>query len=99
MGYRWHNGRLLSDEEYSDTVIFEGQIAASILGFMIPFFGLGLIGINIGNGIGALIGFPIGGIIGYIFNSFLTKLAKLIVWALIIGVIVFIIYTLSTAKY
>ena len=101
MGYRWHNGRLLNDDEYSAEIEADIEGFAMVFGFLIPFVSLGILGYEIGEGIGTVVGLVVGGIIGYIFNSFLAQLVKLIFYIIIIGgiigVIVFIIWAILTS--
>ena len=100
MGYRWHNGRLLNDDEYSAEVEADFEGFSMVIGFLIPFASLGILGNEIGEGTGTLIGLVLGGVIGYIFNSFLARLVKLIIYIIIIGgiigVIVFFIWAILT---
>ena len=101
MGYRWHNGRLLNDDEYSSEVEAEIEGYLMVIGFLIPFASLGILGNEIGEGTGTLIGLVFGGIIGYMFNSFLARLVKLIIYVIIIGgiigVIVFFVWAILTS--
>ena len=92
MGYRWYEGRLLSDDEYSAER--DAGIVASlrIVGFLIPFGGLASLGAYLYEAPGSLISFVIGGIIGYVFNSFLAILAR---WIIIIAIIAAIVGVLA----
>jgi hypothetical protein len=91
MGYRWHNGRLIDDEEYSAEINASYEVSSKIFGFMIPCLGLFLSGLfitDLKDAVLPIIGLITGGIIGYVFNAFFTKLGIILIWVIIIGGIV-----------
>jgi preprotein translocase subunit SecG len=86
-----NNERYFSSEESAYNQEYESVLNARALGFVIPFVALMIIGIEFGNGIGALIGSVAGGIIGITFNSILTRYTKwystILILAALAGVI------------
>lgn len=88
MGYRWYEGRLLSDAEY-----YNEDTSISIFGAFFPFaqvfvfiiflVGLGYFGYEIGGKWVMLIGLVMGGFIGIKFNRFF---ATILTWLILIGV-------------
>ncbi len=76
MDYRWHNGRLISNEEYSTLSEVESVLYSRALGFIIPFVTFMIIGMEIGDGAGAIIGLIAGGVMGLVLNSFLARMIK-----------------------
>jgi preprotein translocase subunit SecG len=83
--------RYLSREERAYSQEYEAELNARALGFVIPLVALMIIGIEVGNGIGALIGSVAGGIIGLTFNSFLTRYTKWVSTILIVAALVGVI--------
>lgn len=84
MGYRWHNGRFLSDEEYYNETGFDLDAVGIVFGFLIPFIGLGVLGYELGSKWLMLAGLALGGWIGYALNKILAFIIK---WTLIIGIV------------
>lgn len=88
MGYRWHEGRLISDEEYYNSPPEDlGEyllLMGKIVGFLISLIGLGYLGYEIGGKWIMLIGLAIGGWLGYVLNHMLALIFK---WTFIIGII------------
>jgi preprotein translocase subunit SecG len=86
-----NNERYLSNEESAYNQEYEAILNARALGFVIPFVALMIIGIEVGNGTGALIGSVAGGIIGLKFNCILTRYTKwfstILILAALVGVI------------
>jgi preprotein translocase subunit SecG len=81
----------VSNKESAYNQEYEAALNARALGFVIPFVALMIIGIEVGDGIGALIGSVAGGIIGLTFNSILTRYTKwfstILILAAMVGVI------------
>lgn len=98
MGYRWHKGRLLSDEEYYSETSVEAEDVLQTIAYGISILLIGWLGYLIANGKGAMIGGIIGGVIGYIFKSFFEWLAewlvKIILFIIVIAVIALVIWFL-----
>lgn len=99
MGYRWHQGRLLTDEEYwstyQDPVGFVIEVV-NFIGFIgamfFPTIALAILGYLITtSGVGILVGIVFGIILSIIINKILQAIFRVIGWLLIIGLIVMVI--------
>jgi hypothetical protein len=93
-----YNKRTLSTEEFSIAQEIEAVLYARALGFIFPLVAFMIIGIELGDGFGALIGLLTGGIIGLVFNNVLARLVKLIstflMFAATIGVVLLMLLRL-----
>jgi hypothetical protein len=71
-----YDRRTLSNHEYPVAQEVEAVLYSRALGFIFPLVTFMIIGIEIGDGLGALIGLLTGGITGLVFNTFLSRLVK-----------------------
>lgn len=99
MGYRWHQGRLLTDDEYwisyQDPVGFTKEVV-TFIGYMgamfLPTIALAILGYLITtSGVGILIGIVIGIILSLMFFEPLQVFFRLIGWILVIGLLLSIV--------
>jgi hypothetical protein len=93
-----YDRRTLSSEEFSIAQEIEAVLYARALGFIFPLVAFMIIGIELGDGFGALIGLITGGVIGLVFNNVLSRLVKLIstflMFAATIGVVLLMLLRL-----
>ena len=98
MDNHFYDRHTLGNKEYPIRQEVEAALYSRALGFIFPLVTFMIIGIEIGDGLGALIGLLTGGITGLLFNTFLSRLVKRIsaflLFAATIGVILLMILSL-----
>jgi hypothetical protein len=110
MGYRWHQGRLLSDEEYwisyQDPIGFLKEVANFIGYFgalLAPSIGLMILGYTISqDGVGILIGLILGIGVSWLLFDVLCRIIRFLAIVAMIGaaisVVIFIVWAILQIK-
>lgn len=100
MGYRWHDGRLLSDEEFYSEYASKADLTergnfwlfadllAQISSIFLPAIVLGIGGYFLAKGIGIILGLFLGGIISYSYKDIVINILRSVFLVLLIGIAV-----------